>query len=68
MSGDDLHGKLDRLKLFYAKSEIKHGADTKSIDVKSGEEITVGRFVDRERPTYSESMAQQFKKKLGDKV
>ena len=68
MNGNDLHDKLDRLKLFYGRSEIKHGAETKSVEVKSNEEIIVGRFVDRERRTYSESMAQQFKKKLGDKV
>jgi len=46
---------LDMMKFYHDNSEIKHGEDTKNLDIGFQTKITVGKFVDRERPTYTES-------------
>lgn len=58
---------LDRLRWYYENSEIRHGANTKDVDIGLRDEIIVGKFVDKERPTFLEAMNQSLKKKLGDK-
>ena len=63
----DLEAKLGRLSLYYDKSMVRHDINTREVELGLMEEIVVGRFVDRERPTYRESMIQHLKKKLGDR-
>jgi 2-oxoglutarate ferredoxin oxidoreductase subunit beta len=59
---------LDRLKYYYENSEIRHGANTREVDIALRGEIVVGKFVDREdRPTYLQAMNDHLQKKLGDK-
>ena len=58
---------LDRLKQYYVQSHIKHGANPKDTNIRSGQEIAVGLFVDRKRATYMEAMTEHFKRKLGDR-
>ena len=65
---NDLDNKIDRLKLYYESSNIEHGLELKEVDLQTREDIIVGKFVDRDRPTYSESMAEHLRKKLGDKL
>jgi 2-oxoglutarate ferredoxin oxidoreductase subunit beta len=58
---------LNLLKYYYENSEIQHGADTRTLDISYQGKITVGKFIDREKPTFLECMNTHFKKVLGDK-
>ena len=58
---------VDQLKYFKEKSVTKNGADTKTVGLTFQGEIAVGKFVDRERPTWMDSMNQHFTQVLGDK-
>jgi len=53
---------LDLLKYYYDNSEIKHGADTKDVELDFQGKITVGKFVDKESPTFLDRMNDHFKK------
>jgi 2-oxoglutarate ferredoxin oxidoreductase subunit beta len=58
---------LDILKYYHDNSIIKHNADTRELEIKFQGPIIVGKFIDRERPTFIEAMNQRFKAVLGDK-
>jgi 2-oxoglutarate ferredoxin oxidoreductase subunit beta len=47
---------LDMMKFYYDHSIIKHGEPTDHLEINFQKEIIIGKFVDRERPTFSESM------------
>ncbi len=47
---------LDMMKFYYDNSVIKHGEPTDNLEINYQKEIIVGKFVDRERPTFSESL------------
>lgn len=51
---------------FKEQSEIRNGADTKTIALEFQGKIVLGKFVDRERPTYLDTMNEYYKKQLGD--
>jgi 2-oxoglutarate/2-oxoacid ferredoxin oxidoreductase subunit beta len=58
---------VDQLKYYKESSVIKHGADTKEVGISYQGQIVVGKFVDRERPTWLDSMNSHFTRVLGDK-
>ena len=58
---------LDQMNYFRDSSEIKNGADTKTVGIDFQGKITVGKFVDIERPTYLDAMNDHYSRKLGDK-
>lgn len=58
---------IDELKFYKEKSVIKNGADTKETGLVFKGEIIVGKFVDRERPSYLDAMNSYFKKVFGEK-
>jgi 2-oxoglutarate ferredoxin oxidoreductase subunit beta len=58
---------LDELKYYHDNSIIQHGADTRTIDIKFRDKIVVGKFVDRERPTFLDAMNGRLAQVLGDK-
>jgi 2-oxoglutarate/2-oxoacid ferredoxin oxidoreductase subunit beta len=58
---------LDQMIYFKESSEIKNGADTKTVGLSFQGKITVGKFVDIERPTYLDLMNEHYQKKFGDK-
>jgi 2-oxoglutarate ferredoxin oxidoreductase subunit beta len=58
---------LNLLKYYYDNSVIQHGADTRSLDISYQGKMICGKFVDRERPTFLDSMNAHMKKVLGDK-
>jgi len=58
---------VDQLKYYKEKSIVQNGADTKTVGLGYQSEIIVGKFVDRERPTWLDSMNAHFGKVLGDK-
>jgi len=57
---------LDRLRYYYENSEILHGADPRDADIDLRGRIIVGTFINRDRPTYLESMNNHLKQKIGD--
>ncbi|MFH0990739.1 MAG: 2-oxoacid:ferredoxin oxidoreductase subunit beta [bacterium] len=58
---------LDQLMYYRDNSEIKNGVDTKSVGLEFQGKITIGKFVDIERPTYIDSMNEHYQKKFGDR-
>lgn len=45
---------IDLLRFYHDNSEIRHREDTKNLDIGFQTKIIVGKFVDRERPSYLE--------------
>jgi len=58
---------LDQMIYFKENSEIKNDADTKSVSLSFQGKITVGKFVDKDRPTYLDAMNDYYSKKFGEK-
>jgi 2-oxoglutarate ferredoxin oxidoreductase subunit beta len=58
---------LDLMKFYHDNCDIKHGADTRELDIGFQERITVGKFIDRDRPTYVQAMNDWYGKVFGDK-
>ena len=58
---------LDLMKFYHDNCEIKHGADTRELDIVFQERIVVGNFIDRDRPTYVQSMNDWYGEVLGDR-
>ena len=57
---------LNLLKYYYDKSEIKHGADTRNLEITYQGKLTVGKFVEKERPTFLDAMNKHLGHVLGD--
>lgn len=58
---------LNLLRYYYENSEIRHGADTRTLDIAYQGKIIVGKFVDIEKPTFLDCMNNHFRKVLGNK-
>jgi 2-oxoglutarate ferredoxin oxidoreductase subunit beta len=57
----------DLLQYYYENSEIRHGADTRNMDIDFQGPIVCGKFVDEERPTFLDMMHDHYGRVLGDK-
>ena len=64
---NNLGDGLDQMVYYQENSEICNGADTKSIPLEFQGKIVVGKFVDKERPTYLHAMNEYYQKKFGEK-
>ena len=51
----------------YDNAEIRHGADTREVDIDFQGSIVCGKFIDEERPTFLEMMHEHYEKTLGEK-
>jgi 2-oxoglutarate ferredoxin oxidoreductase subunit beta len=58
---------LDLMKFYHDNSVIKHGADTRELDIEYQKRIIVGKFIDRERPTFLDAYNDWLKQRLKDK-
>jgi 2-oxoglutarate ferredoxin oxidoreductase subunit beta len=58
---------LNLLKFYYENSEVRHGADTRTLDIRYQEKIICGKFIEREKPTFLECMNTHLSKTLGSK-
>jgi 2-oxoglutarate ferredoxin oxidoreductase subunit beta len=58
---------LNLLKYYYQKSEIQHGADTRTVDIGYQGKLVVGKFVDKEKSNFLEGMNAHLGKVLGDR-
>jgi 2-oxoglutarate ferredoxin oxidoreductase subunit beta len=57
---------LNLLKYYYDKSEIIHGADTRTIDIDYQGKLIVGKFVEKDKPDFLDAMNDHFTNVLGD--
>ena len=55
------------MKFYHDNSEIRHGADVRDIDIGYQTKIVVGKFVDRDRPTWHELSDKQHDDTLGER-
>jgi 2-oxoglutarate ferredoxin oxidoreductase subunit beta len=69
-----LYARLNKLgtgfnlmKFYHDNAVIDHDADTRDLDINFQDKIICGKFVDDERPTYSEMMHDHYRKILGDR-
>jgi 2-oxoglutarate ferredoxin oxidoreductase subunit beta len=58
---------LDLMRFYHDNAIIKHGADTREVDIGFQGRIVVGKFVDLEKPTFFEKRDAFLEGKLGDK-
>jgi 2-oxoglutarate ferredoxin oxidoreductase subunit beta len=58
---------LDLMRFYHDNAIIKHGADTREVDIGFQDRIVVGKFIDREKSTFIEKRDTFLKGKLGDK-
>jgi 2-oxoglutarate ferredoxin oxidoreductase subunit beta len=57
---------LNLLKYYHDNSEIKHGADTRTLDIDYQGKLIVGKFVEKDKPTFLDAMNEHLGKVLGD--
>jgi 2-oxoglutarate ferredoxin oxidoreductase subunit beta len=55
------------MKYYHEQSITKHGANTKELNIDFQKPIIVGKFIDRERPTFLDAMNQRFSTVLGNR-
>ncbi len=58
---------LDLMRFYHDESEIRHGADTREVDIGFQDRIVCGNFVDEERPTFLDMMHSHYGEVLGDR-
>jgi 2-oxoglutarate ferredoxin oxidoreductase subunit beta len=58
---------LNGLRFYHDNAEIRHGADTRELDIDFQKSITCGKFVDTERPSFTEMMDNHYTQVFGDK-
>jgi len=57
---------LNLLKYYHDKSEIAHGADTRTLGIGYQDKLIVGKFVHKEKPTFLDAMNEHLGTVLGD--
>jgi len=57
---------LDQMRFYQDNCEIRSGADPASADINFQGKIVLGKFVDRERPTFMDNVNAQLTRVLGD--
>jgi 2-oxoglutarate/2-oxoacid ferredoxin oxidoreductase subunit beta len=58
---------LEEMKFYKEKSVVKNGCDTREAGLDYREQIVVGKFVDKPRPTLEEAMEKRLTAALGPK-
>jgi len=58
---------LDQMKFYRESSEIRNDADTKTVGLSFQGKIIVGKFIDKDKPTYLDIMNDFFAQKFGEK-
>jgi len=56
---------LDQMRYYRESSIIRHGADPKDVDIDLNGKIIVGKFIDIERPTYSDLQDEVTQRAFG---
>jgi len=58
---------FDLMRFYHDNAEVRHGADTREVDIGYQDRIVCGKFVDQPAPTFSEMMEEHYRKVLGDR-
>ena len=58
---------LDLMKFYHDNALIKHDTDTREIDIRYQDQIVVGKFVDKDKPTFLQKRDKFLRGKLGEK-
>ncbi|MDD5126917.1 MAG: 2-oxoacid:ferredoxin oxidoreductase subunit beta [Dehalococcoidales bacterium] len=58
---------LDQMKYYQQNSIIQHGADTRTVGIELNGKITVGKFIDIERPAYTDIKTRVYEKAFAPK-
>lgn len=58
---------LDLMKFYHDNSVIKHGADTRELEIEYQKKIVVGKFIDRERPSFMDAYNAWMRGRLKEK-
>jgi len=58
---------LDEMRYYKQSVELRNGAPTSEADLDLRGKIVIGKFIDRERPTYLDAVNKNFSQALGDK-
>jgi 2-oxoglutarate ferredoxin oxidoreductase subunit beta len=58
---------FDLMKFYHDNAEIRHGVDTREVDIAFQDNIICGKFVKEDRRTFSEMMHAHYRRILGDK-
>ncbi len=48
------------MRFYHDNAEIRHGADTREVDIGFQDRIICGKFVDEEQPTFLEMMHEHY--------
>ncbi len=65
--GNKVGGGLDILRYYKEKSVIKNGADPKDVDIDFQGEMTLGTFIDIDKPSFLDTMNSSLAKSLEGK-
>jgi hypothetical protein len=57
---------VDALQFYQEQSILKHGCDTRELDINFQDKIIVGKFVERDKPTYIEALDKRCVQVVGD--
>ena len=57
---------LDLMKFYHDNAVIRHGENTRNVDIEFKGRIVVGKFVDREKPTFLDGYNARLKQVMGD--
>jgi 2-oxoglutarate ferredoxin oxidoreductase subunit beta len=60
-------GGLDLMRFYHDGAEVRHGANTRDVDIAYQQRIICGRFVDEDRPTFIEMMHEHYRRVLGNR-
>ena len=58
---------LDLMRFYHDNAEIRHGADTRELDIDFQDRIICGKFIDEDRPTFLEMKDTHYTEILGDR-
>jgi len=57
---------VDALQFYQENAVLKHGADTRTLDLDFQGKITIGKFVEKDKPTYIEALDKRCVQVVGD--
>src|SRR5208337_2215490 len=57
---------LDAMEYYKEDADIQHGADTRSLDISFQGSIAMGKFVERQKPTFLDAVNDHYAKVIGD--
>ena len=64
---DVISPEPELLEFYYQNSEARDGEDTANVSIEADKKIILGKFVERERETFTDAYNKQLTKVLGDK-